>query len=263
MKKLLLVVVCALLSACAKPQLVKTEIQGSDNVVFVVPTEYASNGYLSGITLNLQPRTWYDSEAKASFQNGAGITTIDKNYIKLKYVNGMLSLSNSGELIGSYKEFLFRVDTTKTGESAKVQFQPIAQIIQPDTGLFKDKPVPPQNVDNAMALLSSSGTLTFQFEVDSTYNSESIFANFKRLLKEESYSKKSVEIMGKQFKSSYLLTSENKTLATCYVNIFPYKNGSKAVVIATAYLKPDSKYNVDAGKQIDTIKKLVSEVVNN
>ncbi len=259
MKKVLLVVVCALLSACALPALVKNEIKSNDNVVFEVPSVNNANGYYSGISFHLYPYSWHESNFR--HERGASIQSLNKDQLKLRFTNAMIS--SDGSPIGSYKEYLFKVDTSTAGEITKVQFSPLAETIQPDTGIFKNKPLTNEDVNDAMALITTSGSFTFQFEVDSAYNTESIFANFKRLLTEVSHSNKSVEILGKQFKSSYLLAADNIQLATCYVSIYPYKNGSKAVVIATAKLVPDTKYHVDAGKQISEIKRLVTGVVNN
>lgn len=84
-------------------------------------------------------------------------------------------------------------------------------------------------VEQAVRMLSAA-TFQTSFEVDSEFNADSTYANFARLTRTEA-SGKADPVTGKIFKDRFWIKVDDREIPV-FVETFPYRNGSKAVVHA-------------------------------
>lgn len=115
---------------------------------------------------------------------------------------------------------------------------------------------------NAKQLKDSLSELTYswKFEMDSTYSSEAVYANFQRLTRAEKYSSgykdRGTE---KILKNRFWVTVDSVEIPVT-LEAYPYRSGSKAVV--NAELKPIVEGNtLDFAKTVKLLEARVAEIV--
>lgn len=128
-------------------------------------------------------------------------------------------------------------------------------------GLVGKYPVPNYGEDDLHKTLMS-GALSYKIELDSPYGSESVYANFRRLVKHDSFRPGEKDpVTGKIFKDRFVLTNRGHKVRFV-VETYPYRDGSKAVVYATVHGSETSENVVDFSIIIDEIRRKLEEVVN-
>ncbi len=102
---------------------------------------------------------------------------------------------------------------------------------------------------------------SFQVEKDSPYGTESVYATFKRTLKETPLMTPYKDPMtGKIYKSAFLLNNADNTIRL-YVDVFPYRNGCKAVVnvVLPVHIKDNKVEDISA--VVEAIKKEMERII--
>jgi hypothetical protein len=99
-------------------------------------------------------------------------------------------------------------------------------------------------------------------DLNSPYNTESTYANFMRLAeKARTFPGETDPVTGKVYKDKFVLANKYGKL-TFYLDIFPYHNGSKAVIHMLVPGTFTSANTVDFGKIIREIKGQLEGIVN-
>lgn len=116
--------------------------------------------------------------------------------------------------------------------------------------------------DEAAAYLKNSVSATYTFEADSPFNSESVLANFHRQLQESPSELDGRDrITGKIFKATYLMTHQGREVRL-FVQVYPYQNGSKAVVSMTVPGVPFTGDTIDFSRDIRAVRERIASIVN-
>lgn len=122
-------------------------------------------------------------------------------------------------------------------------------------------PVPYFSEDNLISYIVSHH-VGYSIEINSQFNTESIFANFERLATKEPYEQGEKDpVTGKIFKNRYSIKyKETKVLFS--LETFPYRNGSKAVIYVSIPGRYTSENTIDFNIIINEIKTQLESIVN-
>lgn len=128
-------------------------------------------------------------------------------------------------------------------------------------GLIGKFPLP-NFPETAMRDYLRSFSLIYKFEVDSKYNSESIMANFMRMAQVKRNTRGMADpVTGKIF-NQYFETKYQDKVASYVVEVFPYRNGSKAVIHMELPAVETSPNEVDFEIVIRDLKSEMERIVN-
>jgi hypothetical protein len=120
----------------------------------------------------------------------------------------------------------------------------------------------PEFTENDFSTYIASNSVYYKLEIDSQYNTESIFANFKRLATEEHLMQGVKDtVTGKIFKNRFSIPTKNGKVVFS-LETYPYRNGSKAVIYLNVpgYLTSDS--TADFNMILSEIKAKLESIVN-
>lgn len=184
--------------------------------------------------------------------------------VKYAYNNAAKTLSvrrfETNGVAGSWKEYSVSMTSEVTGDTTTIKFSPLMSKSHQD-GLILPFPVPPFTDADIVQYLTSA-KFTMKFEVNSQYNSESVHASFKRLLKyQEMPGGFRNETSGKIYKSLFVLPVKGASVQIS-VETYPYQNGAKAVIEAFGVTSTTSENEVDVKAIESEIIKRVTEIVN-
>ncbi|MEW9798552.1 hypothetical protein [Alteromonas sp. CYL-A6] len=176
----------------------------------------------------------------------------------------------SGELVvrreisepftGAQTQYKIREKITRSGDINTITYQPMT-VLKKDGGLLL--PIPAPDLDIADYL--STTQFTYKFEVDSQYPSDSVKANFDRLMNKTS---DSFRFYGAETTSSTLKLQDSymydlgDAFSVILVESFPYRNGSKVVVNVIIETKQTPNGVIDVEKLLNQVKSKVNETVN-
>jgi len=196
--------------------------------------------------------------------DGVKVNITNKNY-KLIYANGIKFINdNSTYLNQTIFNIPYKLDSshiTLKYPNTYTQincYNPIGQTIKPLDTLQNLK----KDVVNILDKLSKTNLYIkkhylIKGEVNSSYNKESIYANFERLLGK--YKKDNVDTS----KNLFNLKLNNK-IFPLEVTIYPYRNGSKVIYqILISYKLFSNGTSSLTKKDIEKVKELIEKVVNN
>ncbi|MDY0212853.1 MAG: hypothetical protein RBR06_07585 [Desulfuromonadaceae bacterium] len=151
----------------------------------------------------------------------------------------------------------YTVTDSNSGYSVSLKPQ---EYITYQQGLIGKFPIPNYGVSDLRNTLASS-TLYYKFDIDSPYSSESVYANFLRLVKHVSFRPGEKDpVTGKIFKDRFVLTSRNNEVRFV-IEAYPYRNGSKVIVSAAIPGAETSQNVIDFGVLIREIEQKLLEVV--
>lgn len=161
-------------------------------------------------------------------------------------------------IAGSGAVFTINEKTERTAEVNLVTYQPV-KMSSYRQGLIFTFPVP--NMDIADYL--SNTQFTTRFELNSDYPSQSVKANFDRLMNK---ARRDFRIYGntnsKLDLEDYYMLDVNGAQVVMLVESFPYRNGSKVVVNAVIQTRKASSGLIDVAAIIKSVKQKVAEVIN-
>jgi len=138
-------------------------------------------------------------------------------------------------------------------------------VLKPETrstyqqGLIGKFPVP-TFFDSDLRTYLTSLQLVYRFEVDSPYNSESVTANFMRRAKPRTDRQGWADpVTGKIYSTSFTSRLRGKDLLYT-VQVYPYRNGSKAVINAIVQGVETSPDTVDFGVLIKDARAMLEDI---
>lgn len=148
----------------------------------------------------------------------------------------------------------------KNDKNTVLAFKPI-KFKTYQEGLIMPFSVPDFNESDLVSYITSN-QVHYKLEIDSQYNTESIFANFKRLATEERFRQGEKDpVTGKIFKNRFSMPVNNGKIIFS-LETFPYRNGTKAVIYLNVpgYLTSDN--TVDFNVILSDIKSKLESIVN-
>lgn len=218
-------------------------------ITYIVPTNAAYVAQ-SGIVNDLNFATYdrgprVDHEMLSLKRDGATLV------VELKRANS----SN----IGSAVVYRVGVNTEKSTNAYKVELKPLSHRTYKE-GLIGQFALPSFTESDLTAFLLTP-MLHYRIEVDSPFNSESTFANLKRLLKSRPFARGERDpVTNKIFTQQFVLPYRGKEVLLT-AEAFPYRNGSKVVMnlrLPAALTSPDT---VDYNVILDEVTLKLREVV--
>lgn len=261
-------------AGCASVTPISNEPISGEKVVYIIPKNadiMKTHSILTYISLNPSLSKFSEPSSTCCVYKVSGTELREDAASKIMYVtnfNGQdfFNQYNGTTRYSSYVKYTVQVELTDDASNYILALYPNQkESVQGSDviGLVK-YPVPYFSLSDLLTFLGS-GAVTFKVEVDSPYNTESIYANFKRYLKEETYAEGYKDpVTGKIFKSSFLMTLGNTAEdARLFVETYPYRNGTKAVVTVSCKLHPGSMQGnqIDVGAQIAQIAQEIERIV--
>ena len=263
-----IVMVPFLLSGCGGVQVKQSSLLPNKNskVTFIIP----NNENIADVDSSLSGLQYSSTFQQYPIYNTNGsINHIDVEGIKVNTVNNIMTIAdfNGTTLFASSIEYYVMVKRGSQNNSTIVTLIPYKKI----SGHAKNilgLPVPmPNFTEYQLISFLKSPSLTVKFKISdiSKFNAFSTSANFVRLLNQEKF-KKGVEITGRIFKMAYILPlMNNQYKAKLFVSVYPYQNGSMAVVHVVMPIKVESNSNVTdltfINNLISRAKQKIKEIV--
>jgi len=218
-------------------------------ITYVVPTNVATyvaqNGMVNDLTFatfDLGPRE--DRSILRATRNGAVLVVERKR-------------ANSADF-GSAIVYLVGVSTEKQGNGYLVELKP-QSFTTYKQGLISF--AVPSFTQSDLAAFLLSPVLHYRVEVDSQYNSESTFANLKRLLKSRPFARGERDpVTGKIFTQQFVLPYRGKEVLLT-ADAFPYRNGSKVVMNLRLPAVLTSPNTVDYNVILDEVTRNLGELI--
>jgi hypothetical protein len=238
MKKTLAVIFLVLLVGCVtgKLEVRQEDLPLGKKLTYIIPKNEGmeTDGFLRGLhfrgTKQLFPKYPHVPDSNIFIVSGIDIQyDSQRNLIFCTEYNGNRFLPKyRGETETEYSSFVrysVLVDTKESDDNYTITLEPTHREIS--TNSRYDVP----NFSEAKLLdFLSEATVRFRVEIDSPYNTESTYANFKRLLAEDVLKEPQVDkVTGKIYKSAFYFPQHRKR-ARLLLDVFPYRNGSKAVI---------------------------------
>lgn len=127
-------------------------------------------------------------------------------------------------------------------------------------GLIGKFPVPPFNEASLNSYLKSF-TLRYKFEIDAQYGSDAIMANFMRMAIVKNQPTGFTDPLSGNIYKQYFQINYSGAIANYTVQVFPYRNGSKAVINMELPVIETSKNSVDFEKIIFDLRKQLTTIV--
>lgn len=252
----MLVSVTMLLTGCASmaPAPVQfTEIHNPTITTIIIPNDanVNSNNFKSS---NFNKR-WDVKYYRGSISEMQTISTKNKTQSSFD-----LERRTGTDVSGSGIVYKISYSIEDIGDNTIIKYKPLG------SRTYKQGFILPFDVPNFtekdLSNLFANNTINYVLELDSPYNVESVYANFKRLANEVPFERGLKDpITGKIFKNRFTLSSGNQMI-TFSLEVYPYRNGSKAVIYLSVpgYFTSDS--TVDFNKVLSELKSKFESIVN-
>ncbi|MEI8654058.1 hypothetical protein P4S57_15885 [Pseudoalteromonas sp. Hal273] len=159
--------------------------------------------------------------------------------------------------IGSGAVYTIKQSTERTADANIVTYQPV-KMTPYQQGFILPFAVP--SIDIAAYLKNSQ--FKTKFEINSEYPSQSVKANFDRLMKKVHGRFRIYGSNSKLGLEDYYMTTVDGAKVVMLVESFPYRNGSKVVVNAIIETKKSNKNVIDVAEILKSVKAKVAEVTN-
>jgi len=264
------------MTGCAvgvKREVIKQEpFQGDEKVTYLIPknegvenTGFFLKGLIMRSTKNYYPK--YPGSI-TSFVRGIDIEfDPQRNLIICSEYDGErfgpTHMGGKNEEYSSYVQYDVRVDIQNKEDKYVVSLIPInKEVARGCRPLCTSHYDIPDFTEKKLIKFLSEASIGFKVEIDSPYNTESTYSNFKRLLREEALGQPySDPVTGKIYKSAFYLQKDNKRVKLL-VDVYPYRNGSKAVISVELPVSVDPVTKVsDIGADILNVKAELERIV--
>jgi hypothetical protein len=159
---------------------------------------------------------------------------------------------------GSGVKYVVNYTRTETPAGLTLTLQPVERSTYQE-GLIMKFPVPGFD-DRALVGYLEEPMVSYEFEVNSTFNKDAVFANFVRLAANR-YGRPEQGAATLNLKDRFAIQI-NGRLVELGVSVFPYRDGSKATIHAFIPGIETSPSTIDYGKLFDTVKAQVTAIVN-
>lgn len=268
MKQTLTCLFIMFLAGCigAQKEVIQREtFQAPDKVTYTVPKNDSliKSGFHKGLTFPSTKRL----DRKYTIKSGIStISGIEPQYdpssrmlIVTKYNGDYFHDSNNEH--SSFVRYQVKVDTKEQADRFIVTFTPISKEAVRGCGpLCADHYSVPDFPESELIRFLCRAIITINIEIDSPYNTDSTYANFRRLLKEEIPDKK----LPSKIQKTLFIFAKNSTRIRLSVEVFPYRNGSKAVINAEMPVSVDPATKTgDVEKDYLDLKSELEKIVKN
>lgn len=173
----------------------------------------------------------------------------------------IVHIRTSNGVAGSGLKYTVKYNVADTKDGYKLTYQPVS-VASYQQGLIGKYPVPTFPVDNLRQYLEKSYIL-YQFDVNSQYNSDSVYANFRRMARTAYYARGHRDPITGKIYQNWFVDYVRGTPIKYTMEAFPYHNGSKAVIYASIPAIETSPGVVDYGLTINNFKHDIERIVNN
>lgn len=161
---------------------------------------------------------------------------------------------------GSGIKYTVNYTVNENAKGYSVLFQPV-QVATYQQGLIGKFPVPNFTPENLSTYLKSF-SIHYKIEINSKYNSDSVYANFERLAKKQAFDTGETDpVTGKIYKNWFITNYKGKPVRYV-VQTYPYQNGSKSVIYVALPASETSPGNVDFQTVIKEVKSQLSDIAN-
>jgi hypothetical protein len=188
------------------------------------------------------------------------VNTTDKLYCK-KTAENTLEITREETIAGTVqKTYIVKYQSDKNGNNqTEVLLQPVSYSTT-RKGLISTRPFP-AFTENQLADYLQKGILPYTFDVDSPYNTESVYSNFTRSLKrKEQKDGYKDSVTGKVFKHEFLLPIKNNEIPF-FLETVPYRNGTKAIFRLTITGFQTAPNTVDFDQILTEVKTQLQKIV--
>jgi hypothetical protein len=259
MKRVIMALCIALLAACATTEGLR-KLGKADEVVYEIPAEdLEDTAHFSGISF--KPRRYECERNGYHFLRDAKISPKGSDRCEVSFVTAILPKGGEHSPYVAFKSYIFKVDRGTRNSVTTLQFKPMYEVLEPAPAVSRETISPPHTLEDALEVIATSGTVTFQFKVGSPRKRSVVLRNLRKYFKEETHVRQPVEVMKKRFKTSYLLQSSGNTIATFYPALTPHRKGTSVTVVAKVQLAADENYHIDSSDQAKDVKKLIIEAI--
>ena len=159
---------------------------------------------------------------------------------------------------GSGAIYTINETTERTADSSIVKYQPV-KMSSYQQGLILPFAVPSMDIAGYL----SNTQFKTKFEINSEYPSQSVKANFDRMMNK---ARRDFRIYGntnsKLDLEDYYMVDVEGAQVVMLVESFPYRNGSKVVVNAVVQTRKSSNGVIDVAAIMKSIEEKVAQVVN-
>ncbi|NLA17773.1 hypothetical protein GPU89_11310 [Burkholderia cepacia] len=159
---------------------------------------------------------------------------------------------------GSGVKYDVNFNVQESPKGYQVAFQPMTRNAY-QQGLIGKFPVPNFNDADLRTQLTSL-QIVYRFEVDSPYNSESVTANFMRLARPMTARQGWADPVTGKIYSSYFVSTLHGRDMTYVTQVYPYHNGSKAVITAVITGVETAPDTVDFGVLINDARHMLENI---
>jgi len=275
MRKCLMMLFIVFISGCIGVQqevIKKEQFYGDGKLTYIIPKDKGvdNTGFLKGISLKRTKKN-YGRRPGSSISRVAGI---DIEYDPSQSM--MLCTEYNGEIFhatrkgkkdkeySSYVRYQVQVDVEEKEDRYIVTLIPTNKeaIRGCSPSCITHYDIPDFTEEQLLEFLSNA-TVRFNVEIDSTYDTESTYANFRRILKEETFRQPyKDDVTGKIYKSAFYLPKDEEQ-AKLFVEVFPYRNGSKAVINVEmpVSVDPVTRFS-DVGNDVADVRTELGRIVN-
>jgi len=200
---------------------------------------------------------------------------------KVSYLPGMFNISyinggHYGKNVETFVKFSFpiKIQNTNNIYNINIKFDPNYSITNNAVVLGHDiKLLNPFNVlkQDAMKMFNSlkntpiiiRRSLKFKGEINTKYPDKAVYANFKRILGNYSWRDYNRDISEVKKQNTFSLMV-NKTEFPLFVEVYPYRDGSKVIYSTNLGYIIDSKGNSTLShKKIEELHKKIKDIINN
>jgi hypothetical protein len=129
-------------------------------------------------------------------------------------------------------------------------------------GLVGKFPVPNFTLDNLRTYLTSF-KVYYEFDINSKYNPDSVYANFARLVQVQNFRAGERDPITNKIYKNWFISSVDGKKFRYVLQTYPYHNGTKAVIYASVPPIENSNGIYDYGTSIRDIRKQITTVANN
>jgi len=177
--------------------------------------------------------------------------------------------SNSNKLIvdrridngisGSGKIYQCKFSISKSDNKIKLSIIP-RQWKEYHEGLIFPFPIPKFNTENILSAVVPY--IKYTFGINSKFNTESVYSNFERILKYKKLSRPYKDpVTGKIFNREFYITNRGKQI-NFFVEVIPYRNGSKSVFYIKLPSCTTSNNTVDFSLLMKEVNFKLKKIVN-
>lgn len=129
-------------------------------------------------------------------------------------------------------------------------------------GLIGKFPVPNFTLENLRSYLTSFN-IYYEFDINSQYNPESVYANFARLAQVQNFAAGERDPITNKIYKNWFVSSVDGKKFRYVLQTYPYHNGTKAVVYASVPPVENSNGVFDYAESIRDIRKQVTDIATN